>query len=470
MSIIRVCATLVSGGLLLGACQLRPVPVVVSDAAPPPVTLDEALVEIAEILPGFGGVYVAEDGTLTVQMVGAGAADAARDERIRGVVAGVLGAEMEQGASGFRVVAADYDVLQLSSWRGGADAALALPGVLETDLDERRNRVVIGVAGPEARPGVERLLASRGVPLEAVIVEEVEPAYAMDDLEDKFRPVHGGVQVESDTGVFYASFCTMGFNAILEDGRRGFLTNSHCTESRGGVDGTEFHQPTDPLTINPWADQQYVGAEVYDRDFFRGGICPEGRVCRRSDAAFIAYSSSSDYGSVIVRPELYGSTELASERPFYRIVGEVFFPLAGAQLHKVGRTTGLTPGAVSKTCVNANDGDTPDVTFLCQYRADRSQGVAGRIVDEGDSGSPVFRLVDERNVDLYGLLWGGASDGSYFIFSSMMFLHLDTPFDVEFSERPPPPPLGCEIEQMCRTRAETGVCMECMLREQAVVQ
>jgi hypothetical protein len=53
------------------------------------------------------------------------------------------------------------------------------------------------------------------------------------------------------------------------------------------------------------------------------------------------------------------------------------------------------------------------IVQLCQDRV--SAGVAG-----GDSGSPVFKITNSpqtNDVTLFGILWGGALDGSSFTYS-----------------------------------------------------
>ena len=93
-------------------------------------------------------------------------------------------------------------------------------------------------------------------------------------------------------------------------------------------------------------------------------------------------------------------------------MGETSSPVVGETLNKVGRTTGWTRGTVSATCVNTNVAGT-NITQLCQGFV--NAGVAG-----GDSGSPVFRVTNapaSGDVRLYGILWGGNSAGTLFVFS-----------------------------------------------------
>jgi hypothetical protein len=333
------------------------------------------------------------------------------------------------------ILGGEYDILELSRWRPEIDQVLSLPGTVFTDLDESSNRLRIGIESSEFQDRVEAFVANSGVPLQAVIIEVVDPIFYLKDLRDKFRPVQGGTQIEIDTAVFGYTHCTVGFNAIFNN-LRGFITNSHCTGSLdGGVQGKMFHQPTDPF--NPFADQNILGFEHFDPEMWSGGICPSGRICRRSDAAFIWYASRFGfpqnfsienpnlYGSGIARTTSWtGSLTIDDANPKFDIVSEGF-PLYGEFVDKVGRTTGWTFGRITETCVHSNVKDT-DNTMLCQYRVLRDVG-DNLISDHGDSGSPVFRWLDfdSSDVELYGILWGGNASGSQFVFSSMLFIHLD---------------------------------------------
>jgi hypothetical protein len=52
------------------------------------------------------------------------------------------------------------------------------------------------------------------------------------------------------------------------------------------------------------------------------------------------------------------------------------------------------------------------LTMLCQHLVDAPSG-------SGDSGSPVFELLQNRRIVLAGILWGGAEDGTDFVFSDL---------------------------------------------------
>jgi hypothetical protein len=80
-------------------------------------------------------------------------------------------------------------------------------------------------------------------------------------------------------------------------------------------------------------------------------------------------------------------------------------------VNKVGRTTGWTAGNITNTCVNTGVSGT-SIVQLCQTFV--SAGVGA-----GDSGSDVFKITSSPNVKLAGILWGGNSNGTLFVYSPL---------------------------------------------------
>jgi hypothetical protein len=227
----------------------------------------------------------------------------------------------------------------------------------------------------------------------------------------------------------------LGFN-VTRLGRSGFVTNSHCTETRGISNDTEIHQPDDPVFSS-----NHIGNEGWDPPFFTGGECPEGRRCRYSDAAYVDYAfrgNTVDDAPWIARTSFEeNSITLNDERPNFWIVSETPQPLSRTVLVKVGRTTGWTAGVITgdDTCVRANVKGT-DITLICQGRVRRIAG-EHKMSDKGDSGSPVFQLVGENEVSLHGILWGGPSDHSYYMYSPMAFVQMEVGFVETFPSAVP---------------------------------
>jgi hypothetical protein len=375
-----------------------------SDA--PPVTsaargLDAEFLRISAEMPGFAGYFVDGDGVLNVRMAGAAQArSAAAVQQTLGRVA-PLGLRIAAGQQ-VRVLDAKYDFAQLDAMHRAIGPVFDLDGVVFTDADEVRNRVVIGVTNGTARGAVERALAMGGVERAAIEIVETDPIVPMQTLQQRVRPVAGGLQIN-----FPGFFCTLGFNvrAPQRPGVHGFVTNSHCTSNQGSMTSTPYWQN---LSSTP---DSFIGTEMHDVPFFTGGQCPAGRMCRWSDAAGVQYAPGVDVAfGRIYRTTGAGSLTIDGANPMWNIVAERAFPNVGDVLHKTGRTTGWTSGTVSQTCVNTGVSGT-SITLLCQDWVQAS--VAG-----GDSGSPVFRRIGEgSDVELNGILWGGGT--GVFVFSAM---------------------------------------------------
>ncbi len=427
------CAITIALLFILGACTKEPtarVTEIGTEAGSRAISTDAKLLKISEGMPGFGGMFFDEHGYLNIYLAEdvKNLSAASREERTtqaKAAITAVFGEEfLTQGRSQrprqgektlpsqsprIILLKGDYEIGQLVEWRASMSRVLELPGTVLTDLDERRNRVKIGIESSAPRKEVEAALDQLGIPRKAVVIEVTKPIRFHATLRSKFRSMPGGVQVEADTGVFAFNICTMGFNAI-RSGINGFVTNSHCTDTQGGSESTDFHQPDDPLFSG-----NKVGDEIADPTYSTGGACPSGRRCRFSDSAFIDYTISR--GRNIARTTGWntGSLTVNSSNPRLTIVGETSNWVDGSELDKIGRTTGWTYGRVNGTCQTINVADS-NVTLFCQYRVNRILGQTHTMSDNGDSGSPVFRWLGST-VSLSGILWGGPDDGSAFVFS-----------------------------------------------------
>ena len=272
---------------------------------------------------------------------------------------------------------------------------LAIPGVVSTDNDEGKNRLHIGIADTAVREEVEKHLSNLGIPSEAWTISKEQPIEQY--LRSRRRPLRGGLQIN-----FGGFLCTLGFIAV-RNGVTGYVTNSHCTTTQGGVQNTVEHQPSASGTTNR------VGIEIADPTYFSGSGCPAGRVCRRSDSSFIQVPHPSGPAvttarGTIARPAVNSFTWNGVD--IFNITSEGS-AVVGQAVTKVGRTTGRTAGTVSQTCVNTNVSGS-NITQLCQTFA--NYGNAG-----GDSGSPVFRITTLPSVVLVGINWGG--NGTISVFS-----------------------------------------------------
>ena len=277
-----------------------------------------------------------------------------------------------------------------------------LPGVVYTDVIEGENRLEVGVARRESFPAVAAELRQLKIPRGLVDIVTAKPILPMATLRESIRPLQGGPQI-----AFSQFLCTLGFN-VTRAGIEGFVMNAHCTDREGSVEGTEHYQPT-VTALN------FIGTETADPPFFRGGSCPKGKKCRRSDSAYdeLAAGVTADLGS-LARPDGVNTGSITVAGSF-RIVGEAPSNApVNTVLNKVGRTTGWSQGKVTKSCANTAVSGS-NVIQLCQDWVKAKVG-------SGDSSSPVFKITDsplKDDVELYGLLWGGSSDGTTFVYSPM---------------------------------------------------
>lgn len=284
---------------------------------------------------------------------------------------------------------------------------LALPGTVFAAHDEATNRVLVGVENAAAINGVRTALTHLGIPGSAFTIQETEPIYQLATLRDRFRPTVAGVQIH-----FGNFLCSLGFNADSGT-QRSFITASHCTNTQGGVEGTQYFQPTS--TIDPTV----IATEVADPLYFKGGQCPRGRKCRFSDSSRAVYSASttSTRGSIAATsaPNNGSLTVTGSFSVTSQDNTTTSFPI-GARVDKVGRTTGWTQGNVTQTCANVNVSGS-QITQLCQTLVVNPNNAV--IVQGGDSGSGVFRITSGTSVQMVGILWGGNSAGTQFVFSPL---------------------------------------------------
>jgi len=351
-------------------------------------TGDDRLMAVAAKLPGFGGMYI-DAATDTLYVYSVGPANEAAAEQ---VIAEALGGDGPR-TSNIKMLEAEHSFAELNEMhKRMMPRVLGISGVVSTDINEAKNSLTVGVEDQTTSDKVEEQLAELGIPREVVNIVRTKPVMLEVSLQDRHRPVVDGLQIQFSSGASIFS-CTLGFNATRA-GVRGYVTNSHCTATQGGVQSTVHHQALRTVA----ADR--IGIEIRDPLYFTGGVCPAGRRCRYSDTSFGRYDSAvaSSRGR-IARPAL-GSFAWNGTSSF-RIVSETSFPVAGELLTKVGRTTGRTQGTVTATCFNVNVSGT-NITQLCQDSA--SYASAG-----GDSGSPVFRITNSpaaNDVSLYGIHWG----------------------------------------------------------------
>jgi hypothetical protein len=424
-----------AAALLLGACTEIPTHPVDDDGSDRGREAPQASVysasradyyqQLTDAVPGYGGHYFDETGELVLWLKDSPMTEVEAISALSGRM-DVLGLGGDFSIQRTRVAPAQWTFEQLNEMRSRVDVVLGLKGSIYTDADEAINRVTIAVENSSDIDHISQAVAMAGVPAAAVNYKVMDPIIPMQTLNDRVRPVAGGLQIN-----FPGFVCTLGAPIREANGTLGWITNSHCTDSQWNMTGTHYGQPSNTLPGNP----NYIGQEVADPPGFVGGVCPAGRTCRYSDASKghfsggqIALPGEVALGRIYRTTAVNVGTAVAGRtidavNPFFNIVAERPFSNVGQTIHKVGRTTGWSNGTVTHSCVNVGVSGTT-LAVLCQDIVQRP-GVS--IVAGGDSGSSVWDMAPgggPNDVRIHGLLWGG-SGASLFVFSAMNEIRYD---------------------------------------------
>lgn len=332
-----------------------------------------------------------------------------------------------RGAGRLVIRRGQYTFAQLAGWRDEAvSAVLGIPGVIFVDLDEGKNRVAVGIDRARfasVRGEVASALARGQIPPAALTFHETSPVVAEQTssgtILDRRRPLMGGLAIDFSVNGVYLDGCTLGFIAE-QNGRRGFITNSHCSYQYWRTENTEYHQAA-------FGASSSVGFEYKDSDGSSCGFL-SSRDCRKSDATFAQASVEVALGSIARTVSVGGPGRPAegskdiSDGNQHVIVAKATSTSEGAIVDKVGRTTGWTTGRVERSCVEMSV--TSNQVLRCQHFTSYGSG-------PGDSGSPVFTTeyrfvyINPFRVSLRGVHWGSTTDGVYAIFSPVTGIESD---------------------------------------------
>ena len=360
--------------------------------------LDDRYIEVARHFPGFAGAVVV-DGRLDIRTTSRPAPDSAFRAAVIEALDDSSLTNLETTYTQVR-----YDFPTLKDWQTAVDSFVwRSNSAVFTDSDEMKNRVVVGVADLTVSEAIRSEAESRGIPADALAIVTAPKQTPQSSLRNAHRPIVAGLQIQYSNGTVGRT-CTMGFLATRA-GVSGFVTNSHCTNSQGGVEATPYGQATCPIQ-NCATSTSFVGSEIADPYYTSLPGCPLTELCRYSDSAFVAKSLSvlSEQGK-IAWPAQNTCTPEPGDCPWngtskFRIVNTAGLAM-GQTLYKVGRSTGLRSGGVTSTCANVRQSTSiGGYIFLCQGR------ITWNLIAEGDSGSPVFACCSGGDVTLKGLAWG----------------------------------------------------------------
>ncbi len=435
----------------IAACDRSPTSVGASVSSlqqdAPPVTVrelhhrsyDDVMAEVDSASPGFAGAFIDETGTLVVRDVRQVSNGEDRANQLASALSSRLLTNVAAGRK-VRRESADFSFAQLRDWLR-ALMRVRLPSDVATfDIDERRNRLVVGLTSMSAIPAMEAAVKSAGVPLHALVLEKAPRttllqagAFPNDtSLRHPVRPLVGGVKIDVEAVGTSGGPCTAGFTLTV-GGVPSFVTVSHCTTNYASYDNGRIRQPGQLFYFGTIFDF-FIGRESVDVPHQWGlgdGHCPYSAVgCRWSDAAVIGVDPGIpvSVGRIARASQTNGSMVLGGYPPsvllaqnsgHWRVLGreELFPPLPGAPVMKIGAATDQTTGAISRTYIyEVRDPSAPmeQKWLLCQFE------VTGPAYC-GDSGGPVVGVLSSQSgtVALLGIAYSGiegsACNGSPFI-------------------------------------------------------
>lgn len=167
----RVALLIVAGGLLLSifAADPRIKPGASGNLMR---TMDEQLAEISRQVPGFAGLHYDPDRAVVYLSL----TDPAYQAEAEKAVAAMFGPEVLRSRS-VVVQYVEYDFLQLQQWYGQLQGHMGtIKSLSWTDIDEKANRIRVGIGTVEGRDQLQAAIKRAGVPPQAVIIDLPEGA------------------------------------------------------------------------------------------------------------------------------------------------------------------------------------------------------------------------------------------------------------------------------------------------------
>ena len=404
---------------------------------------DPHMVALAQAIPGFGGYWYEPGGgplVIALTEVGAGSFPAARRAVLAMLAAEVtnlpsVATEPPEPPPTVVERAVEYSFIELARHRARLRALFAVPEVVSLGVDEKGNRVEIGLEDPSAKAAVLDIVGDLAVPVEVLSFSQesrVKMLGKASGASGKLAPhlsasgsadwlkgpsadgkLRAGYQVEAEGG----KTCTLGFTGVLDNGGVFFVSNSHCSKIPWKTDLGDWGQPDT-------ASENLVGVEASDPQPRRcwkrwKGLVPIRVDCRHSDASMMAVSTDDTIalGEIGRTKTRHRKCTLGLPDPFIELC-DIFIDATdptirivdietrshkGDVLDKVGSATGWTWGKVKKTCKDVR-GET-GVVIEC---AD--------IVDFwtawGDSGGPVFKYLNNGTAQFRGIVFGMLNERS----------------------------------------------------------
>jgi hypothetical protein len=430
------------------------------------MSTDDILATINDKIPEYGGSYIDENGQLNILVTDKTNKSAQAQEALKtDITQALMEVEQKYGGSPQNISKAGratlkeakYSFKQLNEWKSMITVAgLGLHGMNSVWIDDRIG--IVKIAADNNREATLRFLTEEiEVPNDAFMLRmtgnksttnnppenkttEAECLFLSVEsnmLECKQGKMVGGVRIYSNARGYAG--CTLGLNVLMNNGKRGFITASHCGKSFAADDVNSIYSHRGGSGNSYWDNIFEIGKEVLDFNYIdlpndnsltwsavnhrTFNLCrqwvnhPNGRnlnkKCRFTDVSLIEYNQNVPAGKILVGklPEMKdlavyekNITDIQGLTITHSFSGIIpsynkIFQIIGSYSGKHYEYRFI--GGDTDHCADVSSND--NSLLLCQLRL---QAPDYKNAGSGDSGGPVFAS-DNGNFDklvtFYGL-------------------------------------------------------------------
>jgi hypothetical protein len=346
---------------------------------------------LSDEAPGFAGLSVNPQGGVTIS-VGTDDFSAQSIDRVVSWAKRVIDSRLT--SSSISLTRVKYTFATLFQRYQQVHAAFdASEDILSTTgVDGARGVILLGVKDLSAVGPLRSRIASLGIPDDMIQFEEIPLAHANATLEDRFRPLIGGLKVRNSGGIP----CSLGFNVMRYDtgtdpytSQLYFWTAGHCSGNWGVTSNYSWWQGGTGFL------QQDLVANEYEVVPKRTGTnCPPSKSpCVAADVVVARYVSGLTFPDSVK----YGwVANVNSSRtiitPWYNVQPSVMGAVPGQTVTMVGYASGKKTGTLLQSCQDVQVANPSGGTMwvLCVERANYT-------AVDGDSGAPIFIPYNPNN-------------------------------------------------------------------------
>jgi len=137
----------------------------------------DSLSDLAQQIPGFGGLFIDDSGQLSIYLTNPDQQKAKAREVLSNseLIAKAL-SNTSASVSNMKILKGQYTFLSLYTWKKEvADKVFSMDGVYSIGIDEYRNKVSLGVKNKAIKAKVNEKLSELDIPRDAVMMYQMTP-------------------------------------------------------------------------------------------------------------------------------------------------------------------------------------------------------------------------------------------------------------------------------------------------------